>query len=173
MKKLHSLSLLIICISIFTACNYGSKQQTIAKVPHYPSLEAIVQSSSVIVEVEMLNTFETKHHSGTDFTMTKAKVIDVITAEKNTIENEITIITMPEYQEKERYLLFLDPYEGPITNDPNTYSVKGLYQGKLLIDSTDKITSPLGKNSDNPSFLDEVLGESVAEVKQRIIEVKK
>ncbi|SEA54475.1 hypothetical protein SAMN05421743_105236 [Thalassobacillus cyri] len=146
------------------------------KAREIESLEKMVGESTLVVEVKATDQVEWISYEGAEFAISTLNIKEFILNEEDIDNKEIKVLgVVPDVVERnEKYLLFMERYEGPVTNDKDTYVTIGGYQGKLKINRDNKVEYP-GKPqfTDIPSFHDELVNKSPNAVKIKVKEAIK
>jgi uncharacterized lipoprotein YehR (DUF1307 family) len=116
----------------------------------YDSVEEITDHSTLIVEVMLGNTSNEIEYGNTNFSKTNVTIKEVYKGDPEINNSNIDIIELSSInitkdKENGKFLLFLRPYEGPITT--NAYVISGVYQGKFKISNNDELIYDADKYS--------------------------
>ncbi|MFC4101512.1 hypothetical protein [Paenibacillus xanthanilyticus] len=151
MRKAIYLLVLGLVVMTVAACSEKVQEGGPSQLETYvTSLEELTAKASDIVEVEILDQQETIEYGGVVFTVSSAKVISTQKgplasgAIMNVLETggvmsngqEFKFNGIPVAKKKEKLFLFLETYQGPITQD--AYVPIGAYQGKFKVEN-DKV----------------------------------
>jgi hypothetical protein len=161
-KKLIVLFSVLIVGSIAIVCcfNFTNLKHAIFGVPHvkvsYYAKDSseLIKDSPVIVVAQVSNHQTQITYQGVDFVKTGVNVKQVLKG-ANLAGKEITLLQTvcdedPTVEKGSTVLLFLEAYDGPVTE--NAYVCKGLYQGQYKV-SGDTFAPVKSGNSDLASDL--------------------
>lgn len=100
------------------------------------SINELSRDSQIIVRAEVGSSIDKLSFEGVDFTRTSIVVKEFLKGSIN--EQEISVLQTisvedPQLIANTDVILFLEKYEGPITDDSNTFVCKGLYQGQYVV----------------------------------------
>lgn len=149
MKKMIMLLLFIVVLSACSAkennvqdpITYDFGMLDVEKT--YTSLGEIVNDSTLIAEVELEDQAESINFGESEFTLSKVNVNKIFKGDselENTTINllELSFLDIKIDKGNGKFLLFLKPYEGPITS--SAFVVTGVYQGRFKYNDEGNIT---------------------------------
>lgn len=114
--------------------NYG----TLDLEKQYNQLDQMVNDSTIIAEVKLLEDSKTINYKDNDFSETKVDITNVYKGDASLKDSDISLLelsmlSLVKDKGNGKFVLFLKPYEGPVTS--NAYVITGVYQGKFNVDS--------------------------------------
>lgn len=138
----------------------------------YEDLGELTGDSPLIAEVVLTGEAEKVTYEGADFILSGAKITDVVKGEATNKDQEIKILEVESFnmnltKPSDRFILFLDRYEGPVTDD-EVYVITGVYQGKYGIDGNNNVIYDAGEYGGEVTFQSRVAQTSVEEFKKSI-----
>lgn len=142
-KKVFILAILLCFVGAgFIYWDYNRKQENLVKPSaDYLNDQDLLDKAQSIVEVSNVRKDHDIQYLGTDFVLYEVSVEDVVRGEDALIDQSIKILQTvssryPMLETDHNYLLFLDPYEGPIVDD--AYVICGMSLG-MLVEVEDQI----------------------------------
>lgn len=173
MKKIVVVVLLL-AFTITTACgqsNQSLNYDLASLQTYYNALEEITTDSDLIVEVELTGKSEDINYKDADFKVTEAQVKKVLKGSEELTSQairilEVAVFNMNQQNEHKKRLLFLEKYEGPVTQ--NAYVVAGVYQGNFKIDKDDKLIYDADKYGGYKSFQAELEKTSLLLAEEKV-----
>ncbi|WP_028594694.1 hypothetical protein [Paenibacillus assamensis] len=185
MKKIVITLLLFAMVSIsMTAC--GKEEHTAnykeghsvnydnaLLATHYNALEELAYDAGLIIEAELTGKTKEIPFRSTRYKLTEVKVKKVIKGDialnSNVVQLlEIASLSMDPHKNN---ILFLDKYEGPVTNDAHV--VVGLYQGRFKINDDNLVVYDADKSNGVKHFQAAVEGLDTRTFEQQIQEAIK
>ncbi|GMK43724.1 hypothetical protein PghCCS26_08510 [Paenibacillus glycanilyticus] len=156
MKKINLIFALILCLFLLFGCStpktdskVGESTNESYKVDYglmdlaniYSSLDELESASDLIAEVSITGDIENVEYEGANFTLSDAKVKEVIKGDE--IKGNIKIFEVERFninltKKNDKFILFLQKYQGPVTNE-DAYVITGVYQGKFSISNDNKV----------------------------------
>lgn len=138
----------------------------------YEDLGELAGDSPLIAEVVLSGQSEKVAYEGADFILNGAKISDVVKGDASYKDQEIKILEVEAFnmnltKTTDRFILFLDKYDGPVTND-EAYVITGVYQGKYGIDENDNVLYDAGEHNGEVTFQSRVARTSAEEFKRSI-----
>ncbi len=132
----------------------------------FTSVYEMSRASDLVVEVEVMTEPATIRYGGVLFALNRVKVQRVLKgpaglAELNVLDNggifrgeEYAMGGMPLMHQKDRFLLFLYKYKGPVT-DKDAYMITGVWQGKVRITPSGRLEF-VGPTEEQPELRKEL-----------------
>ncbi|MBH5317781.1 hypothetical protein I6N90_08185 [Paenibacillus sp. GSMTC-2017] len=151
MRRLFS-SLIVVAL-LLAGCSNVDSDKNVVDAPQvnyamldlaeeYKTLDVMKQKSPLIVEVKLTGESEKIKYEGANFTLSSAQVLDVVKGEQKYEGQTIKIFEIAAFnihltKNSDRFLLFLIPYEGPVTS--TGFVISGVYQGKFEVQGNNKL----------------------------------
>lgn len=129
-----------------------------------------------MVEVKLTGSFEQiPEYGGANFTLTDAEVKERIKGNESYYGRVIKILELTASnlnitKKRDRFVLFLHKYEGPVTSE-ETFVISGVYQGKFRIDEKEKIKYDAAENNGVVTFQEELNNKSLWEFKTKLTQL--
>jgi len=172
--------LILVCtfVLLLVGCSKSQDQQslslnygTLDVENAYDSLEEISNHSTLIAEVKLGKSSETINFENHDFSKTNLTIKEVYKGDPKLKNSTIDIIELGSINITKdkgngKFLLFLRPYEGPITTD--SYIVTGVYQGKFKIDDNGDLIYDADKFNGINRFQKEFVQTPKEELRQKL-----
>jgi hypothetical protein len=183
MKKMMLLQLIFTVGLMLIGCSRESQPTQTSNAPvanvdyslmdladTYTSLEQLTADSSLIAEVVLTGEFEGITYEGADFVLSEAMIKDVVKGDQSYEDQKINIFEVKAFninltRKSDRFLLFLDKYEGPVT-EGDAYVITGVYQGKFGIDDNNNIVYDAGDYNGEVTFQSAIEHTSIDEFKK-------
>lgn len=167
-KKLFILVLVLAAMTTYGENGQNLNYGNIDVRTHYQALEEISYDSELIVEVELTGKNQIIHYGNAEFNIIEAQVHNVIKGDRQLSSNFIPIIQIAAFSRNDHknYLLFLEKYTGPITND--AYVNAGVYQGTFRIGKNNKLVYDAGQYGGHKSFQPDLEGLDMKAVEVKV-----
>jgi hypothetical protein len=143
-KKTFSILIIAVIIagtySVISKNSYRSinANASSAKLSFYAeSLDELIGASQYIIIAEVSGRQKDYNHMGVKFVNTEITIEKVLKGDSLSENQQITLLQTaieedPIVKRNKKVLLFIDKYEGPVTED--AYVCQGLYQGHYILD---------------------------------------
>lgn len=142
---------------------------------HYRSLKDMKSKSVVVIEVQGTSEPSYLTYGGAKFSTSQVRVVKTIKSPSKLDGKGLRILETVQFKgaalgptplikNGDHYLLFLEPYQGPITTD--AYVIKGVWQGKLKVKTGNGELEYIGPNGETQELQKDVRGKTISDVEK-------
>lgn len=140
----------------------------------FEDLGGLTAASPLIVEALLTENSSKVAYAGANFIINELTVTDVIKGNASAMGQTLQLLELESLninltKTSDRFILFLDRYEGPVIED-EAYVISGVYQGRFDIGEDDKVRYAAGERGGLSTFQGQITPAGVEEFKEQIIQ---